>query len=261
MDKVVYTVDGRNFNLENEKNGDFFSELNAPQKAGLYKGSVSVTREGLTTVIDSLDENFNLKLIVEDRIEDIINLKDYVPEFMAEKIEFDQIMNTESKYLNKINHYIETAINNNFIDCSDGYGIERIEKFLKIVPKGSLSQRKDFLKSLYLNGNKISKSRIEEIIKNITGGKSIIKFWTENEKGNPFPKFAYLEIRVLSPDIAKDYNFLNVERIIKPLIAAHIKLSIKKWFSTWIDIKDSYDSWETIFNSAVNWDKIYSFIP
>lgn len=193
-------------------------------------------------------------------IKNTVDIGEYLPEFVAQTREFKEIIREENKQLNIFSNHLDNTIDNNYIQYSDEYGIARIEKFLKIKPLGTLSQRKDFLRVLYLNGNKTNKTRIEEIIKNVTGGKAIIKFWAEDESGNLAGKQGYLEIKVLSPDISKDYNFSNLERLIRPLIAAHIKLSIKKWFATWNDLKESHANWEAVKNSS-DWECIYSFIP
>lgn len=192
--------------------------------------------------------------------ENTIDIGVYLPDFIAYTREFKEIIREDNKQLNIFNNHLDRTIDNNYIEGADEYGISRIEKFLKINPIGNLSQRKDFLRALYLNGNKTNKTRIEEIIKNVTGGKSIIKFWTEDEAGNQAGKQGYLEIKVLSPDLSKDYNFSNLERLIRPLIAAHIKLSIKKWFATWNDLKESCTNWEAVKNNS-DWEYVYSFIP
>lgn len=262
MAEVNYTVDGQSTVLDETSSANEYSaDLTAPDTTGTYEGMVQVTQDGVSTFISSSDPRFSMLLSVNEEVPYVVNLKELLPGFMAEIKEFAQFLAVESRELDYIKYHINKAVDNSYIDSADEDSIERIEKFLGVVPSGSLEQRKDYLKVLYLNGNKVNKARLEEIVRNITGGQALIKFWTEAESGNPYPGYGYLEIKVLSPALGKDYNFSNVERAIKPLIAAHLKLNVMKWFATWGDINESYLSWGTIKDTATNWEAVYTFLP
>lgn len=260
METVVYTVDGKSNSLENV-NGTYTGTQIAPVTPGIYDGNVKVARDGFSTVVSSNDPRFNFALRVNEEVPQVINLKQYLPEFMREIKEFNALLSAEEAELDLINYEINKIVDNNFIETSDEDTIERIEKFLGVRPSGTLENRKDYLKGLYLNGIKTNKTRIAEIVKTITGGEVLIKFYASDEVDNPNKGYGYLEIKVLSPSIDKNYNFDNVARTIKPLIAAHLKLSIMKWFATWEDIKQAYDSWDSIKTNATSWDDIYTYTP
>lgn len=262
MAEITYTVDGQSTSLEETSTAnDYSADLIAPDTVGTYEWMVQVTQDGISTFVSSSDPRFSLLLSVNEEIPYVVNLKNYLPEFMAETREFAEFLGVESRELDCIKYSINKTIDNSFLDTSDEDSIQRIEKYLGVKPDGSLEQRKDYLRALYLNGNKTNKKRIQEIVKNITGGDAIIKFWTATEVGNPNPGHGYLEIKVLSPYLGKDYNFSNVERAIKPLIAAHLKLNVMKWFATWGDVKESYLSWGTVKDTAANWEAVYTFLP
>lgn len=260
MEEVLYTVNGTT-NALNKDNGIYARTLIAPEEPGTYEGSVKVTRDGISTVIDSTDARFKFSLRVNEEVPVVVDLKKYLPGFMLEVNEFKELLKTQSRELDYIRYEMDKGINNLFIDDATEDAIERIEKFLGVHPIGTLKQRKDYLKGLYVNGAKINKTRIQEIVKNITGGDVLVKFYGSDEADNPYKGNGYLEIKVLSPSLNKDYNFENVERTIKPLIAAHLKLSVMKWFATWGDISSAYIDWEAIKTNADSWDSIYLYTP
>ena len=259
-DEVTYTVNGETSSLQ-QNNGTYSKTQIAPGIPGVYDGTVKVTKDGRSTVISSKDPRFNFALRVNEEVPHVVDLKQYIPEFMAELAEMKALLDSQSRELDYTKYAINRVVDNNFLETADEDAIERIEKFLGVKPKGTLQQRKDYLKGLYLNGIKTNKARIEEIVKTITGGEVLMKFYASDEADNPNVGHGYLEVKVMSPSLSKDYNFENVARTIKPLIAAHLKLSIMKWFATWEDIKQAYASWDAIKTNASCWDDIYTYTP
>lgn len=260
METVVYTVDGEEYSLEDQE-GTYSGTQTAPSIPGVYDGIVKVTRDGVSSIVSSNDTRFNFALTVNEEPPHVVNLKQYLPEFMSEIREIKVLLETQEIELDYTKYAINRIVDNNFISIADEDTIERIEKFLGVKPIGTLEHRKDYLKGLYLNGIKTNKTRIQEIVKNITGGEVLMKFYSSDEVDNPHSGYGFLEIKVLSPALDKNYNFDNVERAIKPLIATHLKLSIMKWFATWEDIRQAYASWDAIKINAASWDAIYTYTP
>ena len=257
---VIYTVNGKADCLM--RNHDIYSKTQtAPSEPGNYDGTVKVTRDGRSTVISSRDPRFDFALKVNEEVPYCVDLKQYLPEFMTELAEIKALLAVEERALDQVKYESEKIIDNNFLKTATEDAIERIEKFLGVMPSGTLQQRKDYLSVLYLNGVKTNKIRIEEIVKNITGGDVMMKFYASDEPDNPNRGHGYLEVKVMSPSLSKDYNFDNIARTIKPLIAAHLKLSIRKWFATWEDIKQAYANWEGIKKNATSWDSVYTYTP
>jgi hypothetical protein len=77
---------------------------------------------------------------------------------------------------------------------------------------------------------------------------------------NPEPGHGFLRIQVLSPDNNKDYRYEDIARALKPLIPAHLKLSIIKYFATWGDIKFNFSNWNTVA-AMPDWNAVKQYIP
>lgn len=156
---------------------------------------------------------------------------------------------------------IELMVDNNYFATATEKAISTFEKALKIEPKGNLEQRRSFLLGLAAASEKLSSKTIQNIVQAITGGKVLVAFYGSNESNNPFEGYGYIDVKVLSPEINKDYNFSDVERLLKPKIPAHLKYKVSKWFATWEDIKEDFISWEDVNNSLATWEKVSDYVP
>lgn len=259
MDYVKYTVDGQTSYLKNV-NGVWQKTLDAPDTPGIYALGLEITSNGITTYLDSSDSRYNLMLNVLGENEGNINLLDYLPEQLADIKEFEIIMNIESHYFNRIYREINKTLDNSFLDTMSIEIVQRLESFLGILGEGTLSQRKSYLKALFKKGNKVNEKAIRTIISSITGSDAIIKFYTGSETDAPIAKQGVLKIQVLSPNPHIDYKFNDIIRAIAPLMPAHIKLTVIKYFAAWRDIINAYNSWESI-KATSDWSVIFNYIP
>lgn len=262
IDSVNYTVNGESNTLDDIGDGTYSKVLSAPSQEGNYFTSVEVIdMAGNKILIDNTDERFNMLLSVNEEIPLTVNLLEYLPEFLRDIREFKVILNTESIQYSQLMYSINKNLNNNFLDTMTIEVIERLEKFLGVIGEGTLEQRRNYLRALFKKGEKLNEASIRTIIKTITGSEAIIKFYTGSEIEAPFQGQGTLSIRVLSPDSSINYRFEDVARTILPLIPAHIKLELIKYFATWADIKNSYTNWDVLKSGAESWATLYSYIP
>ena len=68
-----------------------------------------------------------------------------------------------------------------------------------------------------------------------------------------------INVKVLPPNNGEVYRFPDVERALKPLVPAHLGLSVMRYYSTWGDIKNNFGSWDTVERSE-NWNEIKNYI-
>ncbi|MGL5438795.1 MAG: putative phage tail protein [Filifactoraceae bacterium] len=158
-------------------------------------------------------------------------------------------------------HEIGLMVDNNYFLTADETGISAFEKALKIEPKGNLEQRRSFLLALAASSEKFSSKTIKNIVEAITGGKVLVTFFGADESENPYRGYGFIDIKVLSPALDKDYNFSDVERLLKPKIPAHLKYKVSKWFATWKDINDGFTDWQAMLTKFTDWQEINDFIP
>lgn len=256
-----YSIDGKVYDLNNIEGDIWKAENQAPNKSGVYPIGISVSNElGQTTYIDSSSSKFDLNLMVEEDMENTINLLEYLPEYLQDINEFKLIMEAESMKFNELYFTNNKMLNIQFVDYMDIQTISRYEKFLGIIGEGTLEQRRAYIKALYGKGDKLSESSIKAIVKSITGGRALVKFFCGDEALNPNPGQGTLKVEVLSPDPEVDYKFDDIIRAIAPYMPAHLKLNLIKYFSTWGDISEAYSDWNSI-KQASNWKEIYNYIP
>lgn len=260
MEYVKYTVDGKTVYLENI-NGVWTKSMNAPNEPGIYNLELEASNGTNTTFIDSTDPRYNFKLNVLGEYKTNINLLKYLPEEIANIKEFEIIMDIESPYISRLYEDIDKFADNILLDTMPIDKVKRFEDFLGIIGEGTLEQRKSYIKALIKKGNKLSENSIKTVIKTITGSNAIIKFYSGNEGDAPIPGQGTLNVQVLSPDPNINYKFDDIIRVIEPLMPAHIKLLLMKYFSTWRDIINAYGSWNDIKENATSWEVVRNYIP
>lgn len=260
IDYIKYTVNDKTYELINNGDGTWSRELEAPSVAGRYDLLLEIGQDGIITYIDSNDPRYDFYLYVITSAERVVYLQNYVPEFVSEADEFKKIYETENIELDKLYALIEKTISDMFIITASNEAVTRLENFLRIKSQGSLEQRKYFIISLLGKGNKLSESVIKGIANAITGSDCIVKFFTADEFDNPEPGQGLIRVQVLSPDNNKDYRYEDIARALKPLIPAHLKLMVLKYFALWEDIKNNFADWNAVASMS-DWQSVKSYIP
>lgn len=261
IDYIRYTIDGKIYELTNNKDGTWSRSLNAPNIAGKYDLLLEIGQENLVTYIDSKDPRYTFYLEVINEIEKNVDLIKYLPESLQDIKEFNLIFDSEDGELDILYDEINNINLDIFIRTASPEKIRRLESFLKIKGLGTLEQRKTYLLALFQKSRKLNEKIIREIVDTITGSDCIITFFGADESNNPQPGFGLLKVQVLSPDNNKDYRYEDIFRSIKPLSPAHIMLSVDKYFSTWGDIKMNFMDWNTLLLNMQDWDNVRNYIP
>lgn len=260
IDYIKYKIDGQTYNLINNGDGTWTRNLNAPSAAGLYNLILEVGQQGIITYIDSGDPRYNFYLNVILSAERIVYLQDYVPIFMSETKELKELYDIENIEFDKLHAEIEKMKSDMFISTASIDSISRIETFMRIKGQGTLEQRKSYIMSLLQKGNKLSEKVIKDIANTITGSDCIVMFFGADDLSNPEIGNSVLRIQVLSPDNAKDYRYEDIAKAIKPLVPAHIKLVVVKFFATWGDIQSNFSDWNAVATME-DWQAVKSYIP
>ena len=260
IDYIKYKIDGQTYSLINNEDGTWTRSLNAPSAAGLYNLILEIGQQGIITYIDSGDPRYNFYLNVILSAERIIYLQDYVPTFMSETKELAELYDIENIEFDKLHAEIEKIKSDMFISTASIDSINRIENFMRIKGQGTLEQRKSYIMSLLQKGSKLSEKIIKDLTNTITGSDCIVMFFSADDLSNPEVGNSVLRIQVLSPDNSKDYRYEDITKTIKPLVPAHIKLVVVKFFATWNDIKNNFTDWNTV-KSMTDWEAVKSYIP
>jgi hypothetical protein len=191
-----------------------------------------------------------------------VNLIDYIPEFLQEIREFQVILSSESEEINRLTDGMKVNMENSYIATMDATSISRFEKFLGVVPEGTLEQRRKYLLALIQSKDKLSEKTIKMIVNTLMSSECYIKFYAGDEPLNPNPHQGTLIVRVLAPDASStDYRFENVARAILPLMPSHIQLNVEKFFTTWEDIMIKNASWQQINDDFSSWEDVKNYLP
>lgn len=259
IDYIKYTLDGKTYDLINNGDGTWSKDAIAPSIAGRYDITIEISENGLVTVIDSSDPRYNIVMEILITVERTIYLQELVPDHVSSIIEINAIYDTENLEMDKLYAAVERIKNDSYIGTASNDAISRREKFIGIKPEGTLEQRKNYLKSLNSRGNKLNETTIRSIANAISGSDCIISFFSADEVSNPDPGYGLLRVQILSPD-GRDYRYEDIERALKPLVPAHLKLVVIKYFALWKDIRDNFADWNAV-KSFTNWGTLKNYIP
>ncbi len=261
IDYIKYTIDGRTYELINNGDGTWSRTLNAPDIAGRYDLLLEIGQDGIVTYIDSKDPRYTFYLDVIKEIERRTDLIKYLPDTLQDIEEFKAITDTENLELDILYDEINKINLDIFIRTASNEKITRIENFLGIKGLGTLEQRKSYLLTLFQKGKKLNETVIKEVANTITGSDCIVTFFAADEVDNPYPGYGVLQVQVLSPDNNKDYRYDDIFRALKPMVPAHIKLLVIKYFATWEDIRNNFADWNAIAANMADWQAVKNYIP
>lgn len=260
IDYIKYTIDGRTYELIYNGDGTWSRDLNAPKVIGVYPLLLEIGQGGTKTYIDSTDPRYSFYLEVIEEIERKVDLIQYIPKFLRKSSVFKVIFDSENTELDILHNEVNKASLNGFIRTASIERITKLETFLKIKGQGTLEQRRIYLLSLFQKGRKLNEGVIKEITNTITGSDCIVTLFGSDEPNNPQPGYGLLRVQVLSPDNTKDYRYADIERALKPLVPAHIKLLVVKYFATWGDIKGNYADWNAVM-AMPSWETVKNYLP
>ncbi len=259
IDYIRYTLDGKAYDLINNGDGTWSKEAIAPSIAGRYDITIEISENGLVTVIDSSDPRYDIVMEILISVERNIYLQELVPDHVSSILEITALYDAENIEMDKLYTAVERIKSDAFITTASNDAISRREKFIGIKPEGTLEQRKNYLRSLNTRGNKLNETTIRSIANAISGSDCTISFFSASEVSNPEPGHGLLRVQVLSPD-GRDYRYEDIERALKPLVPAHLKLVVIKYFSLWKDVRYNFADWNSV-KSFSSWGTLKNYIP
>ena len=245
---ITAKLDGHVITFLSSDGVNWYVSSVAPNTEGIYPIALTVTTDkGNTYTYTTDDAEFSeyLKLYVTNHSSKLI---EYLPHFLHEVKEFKAIFNAEDDEINILYPSIESIFAEAIIMyCSEGR-VAEWEKALKVVPQGTLEERRYFIKALLRGSGKLNETKIKSIVEAFTGGEAIVSL-----------EDSTVVVKILPPNNGEVYRFLDVERALKPLIPAHLGLSIIRYYSTWGDIKNNYTNWNAVAQTA-NWKEVRNWI-
>lgn len=249
---VKATIDGNTYYLQQQDNGNWLRLLTAPSLPGNYDITITaVTDSGNVITIDASDPIYRelLRLIVQGKSIAAARMMDYLPKYWHESPEMQKILESDGLEIDRLLNAITSIYTDAFILTASESRIKEWEQDLKIIPTGTLEQRRLFVLSKLRGQGKLNEGKIKTIVKTFTGGDSIVTF-----------EDSTINVKVLPPNNGETYLFPDVERSIKPRKPAHLGLVVERYYSTWGDIKEQFSSWANVSNVKADWKAVYNHI-
>ena len=165
------------------------------------------------------------------------NLMQYLPSFWHDVRELKEIFQSESNMLFYLNSDMAENCNNTMLELMDEDSLKSIESWLGVEARGNINQRRDYLLAIKLPGRKLNKSKIEQMVKQITGCKCKVTFQPAIMH---IGSRAVLKITIILIDNTKSYRHADISRAISPLIPTHIDLEVSFCFYNGFTIGATY---------------------
>lgn len=249
MKYVKVTIDSTDMYLQELTDGTWSVLSEAPSYPGVYPITVEIqTTNGTIVIVGDDDPELGeiLKLLVlgEPRTQ----LMPYLPPYLQQSETFKAIMKASGVELDRLQDGIQVIIDDAYILSATEARIEEWERRLKIIPAGTLAQRKSFIISTLRGQGKLNEARIKSIVNAFTGGDALATFANST-----------LLVRILAPALGDVYLYPDVERSLKTKIPAHIGLIVQRYYSSWADIKTNYADWNAVA-SLNDWKALKYYI-
>ncbi len=176
------------------------------------------------------------------------DLLSYLPEFLRDVQEYQQIFSAENPEFDGIGTEIDGIFPEALImECSEER-IKQWEKALDVEAQGTLTERRFYIKGVLNGKGKLNEETIKEIVRSYTGGEADVSLTN-----------SILRVQVKPPENGEVYRFEDVERTLRPLVPAHLGLVVERFYSTWGDIKNNFADWE-VLSAMDDWQAVKEYI-
>lgn len=177
-------------------------------------------------------------------------MMNFLPEYWHSNHDMIQILQTIADEIVLLHAKYQIIYTNAFILIASESRVREWEKDLKIQPIGSLYQRRLFILSKLRGNGKLNEVSIKSIVSSFTGGYDCIVTFSNST----------ITVRILPPNNGEVFVFSDIIRTITPRKPAHLGLVVKRYYSTWGDIKDQFTSWQDLNDSKTDWNAVKNHI-
>lgn len=176
-------------------------------------------------------------------------MMNYLPDYWHKSAEMQEILESDGIEIAQLLNKARSIYGDSFILTASESRIKEWEQDLKLVPTGTLEQRRLMVLSVLRGAGKLNETKIKGIVNAFTGGDSIVTFADST-----------INVQVMPPNNGEVFLFPDIERSINPRKPAHIGLVVERFYSTWGDIKEQFDSWGELSAEKADWKAVYNHI-
>ena len=255
MKYVRITVDGITYNLVKMEDGTWVITTRAPQSAGDYLITVTLTTEaGQEIVVDTDDEDLLQALTLLVREGDTVSgdrMRKYYPKVISDIQEFKAIVRAEGFEVDFLKSELSIVVDDAYLTTMSEERIKEWEKLLSltITSDETIEDRREKIIAIIRGSGKLNTSTINSIVGSFTNG-ATAKSYIED---------SVLYVKIFPPEGNKQYKFTNVENALRNKVPAHLGLVVTRNYATWGEISNNFASWKAVAQSD-NWETIKLYV-
>ena len=157
-------------------------------------------------------------------------LKNYIAPFFYEFEEIKAIVDSEQEEFNNLNINLRQVLNNAFILETNEYGIERYEKMLKIVPKGTdtLQDRQFRVLTKFQNALPYTLRYLENAVSTLCDGVYTMEVDYDNYT---------LTIKI---GLSKQKSYDEIVKLVNEVVPANIISIVDYLYNKYLDYEDKF---------------------
>lgn len=180
-----------------------------------------------------------------------MSLQSYLPAFYRRYEEMTALLATEDVALAAFYEAIPLLITENTLSKANEETIVRWQELLNLAVDGTLDQRRMVVQATLRGYGDLNEQKIHDIAAAFTqSSQSVVVDFTDT----------LLRVRVVASADGEVFHFEEIERALRPLIPAHLALSVERSYQTWRDILAPLTDWQALLTSYENWLAIKSIL-
>ncbi|MEG1867582.1 MAG: putative phage tail protein [Clostridiales bacterium] len=170
----------------------------------------------------------------------------YLPPYFEGIVEIEQIGDAFDLEMVTLQNKLSILPNDAAITTASESRLTEWEKILAIIPQErTIEQRRMMILATLRGTGKLNEDKIKTIVKTFSGGGCLVSF--NNSK---------ITVKISPPEWGEIFLFPDVEKALKPLIPAHLGLSVERYYNTWADRKKQHPTWGDLIAKNLDWATI-----
>lgn len=174
----------------------------------------------------------------------------YLPPFYQEITEMRAIVEEEDRSITELRSLFEGLLPASMVHTAAEDRLAAWESMLRIVPQGTLEQRRMLVIARLRGQGKLSGNRIRQIVGSFTGVTD----------ANVVFSASTVFVRIYPPEGGEVFLFGDVERAIAPLLPAHLHLTVERFYNTWRDRLTAFGNWRDFAAAYTDWAEVRNWI-
>ncbi|MGI5873547.1 MAG: putative phage tail protein [Bacillota bacterium] len=171
------------------------------------------------------------------------NYLEYLPDFYGEILDFHAIGEVLDEVYDSSLDAIEEVQQEFYLNSSSEERLSYWERRFGIAPEGrTTEQRRRQIAGRMQGGGKLNETKIKDVVYTFTGGQAIVTFADST-----------ITVSVAPPDLGENYRFSDVAASLRPLIPAHLALSVIRFYNTWLDRAENHSTWQAVGTDFESW--------